>query len=65
MIQPNAFVAGLGVGLLALVLCLVSDLLRLDDLLSGAGMMVGGSAGLAGYYGAPVLMDRKPPTKRG
>ena len=64
MIPFNPVATAISVSLVAVGLCLVFGLLRLIDLLTGAGLMVGVSAGLAGDYGAPVLMDRKPPTKR-
>ena len=63
MIKLNPIVTGICVALIALGLCFVSGLLTLKGLIMSDGVLVGASAGLAGYYGALVLGDWKSPLK--
>ena len=61
MIKLDPIVTGICVAVIALGLCLVSGLLTLKGLIMSDGVLVGASAGLAGYYGALVLREWRPP----
>ena len=63
MIKLDPIMTGICVALVALGLCFFSGLLSLKGLTMSDGVLVGASAGLAGYYGALTLKDWKPPGK--